>query len=109
MKLHESVYCRTKRHTIASKFMAVAASMLLVASLMPISTASGATVSSSQSCASSWVETIDEMLDAGDYVEGEALVVLAVGGGAGLVSADDGGGTASADVLGGCEIGRAHV
>ena len=103
MKLHESAYCRTKRHAIASKFMAVAASMLLIASLMPISTASGATASSSQSSDGSWVETIDEMLDAGDYVEGEALVILAVGGGAGLVSADDEGSTASADVLGGCE------
>ena len=112
MRIERSAALPLKRKSMVSRFTAVLASVLLVTSLVPVGAigsayASPAYASSVAAAAAgesdSWASGIDKMLEGKNYVEGEAVVIIATGNAAGLASVDEAGDAAGVDVLGGCE------
>ncbi len=61
--------------TFAYKFIAVAVSAVMAVSLCPIANAYAETAQS-QEQESHWYDNIDQMLEGGDYVEGEVIAVV---------------------------------
>ncbi len=72
--------------TFAYKFIAVLVSAVMAVSLCPIANAYAGT---EQEAESHWYDNIDQMLDAGNYVEGEAIAVVSAGAEAATASLDE--------------------
>ncbi len=90
--------------TFAYKFITVIVSVVMAISLCPISGAYADPVQDQveESC---WYDNIDQMLDGKDYVDGEAIAVVAPGGAAAVasLSEDDSEASYSSDLLAGAE------
>ncbi len=72
--------------TFAYKFIAVLVSAVMAVSLCPIANAYADT---EQEAESHWYDNIDQMLDAGNYVEGEVIAVVSAGAEAATASLDE--------------------
>ncbi len=90
--------------TFAYKFIAVIVSAVMAVSLCPISGAY-AEPAQDQEEESYWYDNIDQMLEGKDYVDGEAIAVVAANGGAAVasLSEDDSEASGSSDLLAGAE------
>ena len=73
--------------TLAYKLIAVLVSAVMAVSLCPIANAYADT---EQEAESHWYDNIDQMLDAGNYVEGEAIAVVSAGAEAAAASLNEG-------------------
>ncbi len=95
----------TRKHicSLGRKTVCVVAAICMVVGLTPIAKAQNAYAAQPESTTSSWSQDIDSMLQKGNYVEGEALVVIATSNSAALVSVDEQGDATSTDVLDGNE------
>ena len=73
--------------TLAYKLIAVLVSAVMAVSLCPIANAYADT---EQEAESHWYDNIDQMLDAGNYVEGEVVAVVSAGAEAAAASLNEG-------------------